>query len=65
MTPDHVNPERPWPHLDALRTATAAAGFELRERLTVHPEYVVAGHQWLDSGGGMSRRWRGPTALAT
>jgi len=32
VTPDHVNPERPWPHLDALRESTAAAGFELRAR---------------------------------
>ena len=48
LTPDHVNPERPWPHLDDLAAATAAAGFTLRERLTVHPEYVVAGEPWLD-----------------
>jgi len=52
LTPDHVNPERPWPSLDALRRLTAEAGFALRPRLTVHPEYVVtglAGHTaWLD-----------------
>ncbi len=48
VTPDHVNPERPWPHLDVLRAATAAAGFELRERLTVHPEYVRQPELWLD-----------------
>ena len=36
VTPDHVNPERPWPHLDALAHATAAAGFDLQPRLTVH-----------------------------
>src|SRR4051812_14557084 len=34
LTPDHVNPERPWPHLDELARATAAAGFTLTERLT-------------------------------
>ena len=37
LTPDHVNPERPWPHIDELRRVTAAAGFTLRERLTAHP----------------------------
>ena len=41
LTPDHVNPERPWPSLDRLRQVTAEGGFELRARLTVHPEYVV------------------------
>ncbi|MFT4009564.1 MAG: bifunctional FO biosynthesis protein CofGH [Nocardioidaceae bacterium] len=40
LTPDHVNPERPWPSLERLRDITAAAGFELRERLTAHPSYV-------------------------
>jgi FO synthase len=47
VTPDHVNPERPWPHLDALRESTAAAGFELRPRLTAHPRYVLSG-EWID-----------------
>jgi FO synthase len=48
VTPDHVNPERPWPELDRLAELTAAAGFELRERLTVHPEYALKGDPWLD-----------------
>ncbi|MFC3504522.1 bifunctional FO biosynthesis protein CofGH [Micromonospora krabiensis] len=48
LTPDHVNPERPWPHLDDLARRTAEAGFTLRERLTVYPEYVRAGDPWLD-----------------
>ncbi|KQT94075.1 2-phospho-L-lactate guanylyltransferase [Marmoricola sp. Leaf446] len=48
LTPDHVNPERPWPSLDRLREVTAAAGLSLRARLTVHPEYVVAGEPWID-----------------
>ncbi|WP_448059677.1 7,8-didemethyl-8-hydroxy-5-deazariboflavin synthase CofG [Cellulomonas hominis] len=43
LTPDHVNPERPWPHLDDLTRLTADAGYELRERLTAHPRYVTAG----------------------
>jgi FO synthase len=52
LTPDHVNPERPWPSLDRLREITAECGFDLAPRLTVHPEYVVAalsgGSPWLD-----------------
>ena len=48
LTPDHVNPERPWPSLDRLRDLTATCGFELRPRLTVHPEYVRHGEPWLD-----------------
>ncbi len=48
LTPDHVNPERPWPSLERLRELTAASGFELRARLTVHPEYVRQGEPWLD-----------------
>ena len=41
LTPDHINPERPWPGLAALRRATERAGLELRERLAVYPEYAV------------------------
>ena len=52
LTPDHVNPERPWPSLERLRSITAGCGFDLRARLTVHPEYVVGalqrGEAWLD-----------------
>lgn len=47
VTADHVNPERPWPALDTLREVTAASGFELRARLTAHPEYVQD-QRWLD-----------------
>jgi FO synthase len=48
LTPDHVNPERPWPSVERLRGITAECGLELRARLTVHPEYVVRGEPWLD-----------------
>ena len=48
LTPDHVNPERPWPHLDDLARITAESGFALRERLTVHPEFVRREEPWLD-----------------
>jgi FO synthase len=47
VTPDHVNPERPWPALDLLRSATEATGHTLAPRLTVYPEYVRDGDRWL------------------
>jgi FO synthase len=41
VTPDHVNPEKPWPSIEALHATTAAAGKRLRERLTVYPEFAA------------------------
>ena len=78
VTADHVNPERPWPALADLRAGTAAAGFELRARLTVHPGYVLAaraGEPWIDPrvrphvdalaepGTGLARPGAVPTGL--
>jgi FO synthase len=40
LTPDFINPEKPWPHLEQLRQRTEAKGFELRQRLPVYPEFV-------------------------
>ncbi|WP_375481047.1 bifunctional FO biosynthesis protein CofGH [uncultured Jatrophihabitans sp.] len=48
LTPDHVNPERPWPVIDELAARSAEAGFRLVERLTIYPDYVTAGEPWLD-----------------
>src|SRR3954468_9290983 len=48
LTPDHVNPERPWPQIEQLAAATEGCGFSLRERLTAYPSYVLAGEPWLD-----------------
>src|SRR6185437_16188399 len=47
VTPDHVNPERPWPALDALARATADAAKELVERLAIYPAYVARPERWL------------------
>ncbi|MHB8671703.1 MAG: 7,8-didemethyl-8-hydroxy-5-deazariboflavin synthase CofG, partial [Acidimicrobiales bacterium] len=44
LTPDHVNPERPWPAVEVLR----AASFVLTPRLTVHAEWAVAPERWVD-----------------
>src|SRR5258706_825677 len=46
LTPDHVNPERPWPAIDELAPHTARAGFTLPDRLTIYPPYL--GEPWLD-----------------
>jgi FO synthase len=46
LTIDWVNPEQPWPHLEELEARTVAAGFRLRPRLPVYPEYI--GPEWLD-----------------
>ncbi|MET7900212.1 bifunctional FO biosynthesis protein CofGH [Streptomyces sp. NPDC005355] len=48
LTPDHVNPERPWPQVDELAERSAAAGFQLRERLAVYPDFIQRGEPWLD-----------------
>jgi FO synthase len=49
LTPDHVNPESPWPQLEALRQNTASAGKLLQERLTIYPAYTFSPGEWLDS----------------
>jgi FO synthase len=40
LTPDYINPERPWPHLEELERRTVAAGETLVHRLPVYPEFV-------------------------
>ncbi len=48
LTPDHVNPERPWPNLDTLAEITAGTGYTLTERIAAQPKYVLAGNPWID-----------------
>ncbi|WP_174565428.1 bifunctional FO biosynthesis protein CofGH [Rhodococcoides yunnanense] len=48
LTPDHVNPERPWPNLDTLAELSAAAGYRLVERTAAQPQYILAGAPWID-----------------
>ncbi|WP_206509987.1 bifunctional FO biosynthesis protein CofGH [Rhodococcus sp. BGS-1C] len=48
LTPDHVNPERPWPNLDTLAELSSAAGYTLVERTAAQPQYVLAGSPWID-----------------
>lgn len=47
ISPDHVNPEAPWPHLERLAAETERAGFDLVERLTVYPRYIEERNKWL------------------
>lgn len=42
LTPDYINPEKPWPHLEQLRARTESKGFTLRQRLPVYPEFIPA-----------------------
>jgi FO synthase len=53
LTPDFINPEKPWPHLDELRKKTQAKGFELRQRLPVYPEFVCQQMARSASDGGL------------
>ncbi len=48
VTPDHVNPEAPWPEIPALERATASTGKQLVERLAVYPSYALAADRWQD-----------------
>jgi FO synthase len=48
VTPDHVNPEAPWPHLETLERATAATGRTLVERLAIGPAFARDPERWLD-----------------
>lgn len=71
VTPDHVNPEKPWPVVEALARHTAEAGKMLTERLAIHPDYLRDPERWLDprvrpsalrladaEGYGRQGRWR-------
>jgi FO synthase len=56
LTPDFINPEKPWPHLEQLRLRTEARGFKLEQRLPVYPEFF---QQVLRQPGLLADRVRG------
>jgi FO synthase len=56
VTPDHVNPEMPWPQLEELADRSGEQGFALTERLCVYPEWATRPDPWL------AGRMRGPVA---
>ena len=47
LTPDFINPEAPWPTLKILQEKSAAAGFVLKARLPIYPEYICQGEKFL------------------
>jgi len=47
LTPDFINPEAPWPALQSLREKSAAAGFQLKARLPIYPEFISQGERFL------------------
>ncbi len=49
VTPDHVNPEAPWPQLAQLAAATAAQGKVLTERLAIVPSFAARAERWCDA----------------
>jgi FO synthase len=50
VTIDYINPEAPWPHLEELQRRTEAAGYRLRERLCIYPEFVRERPDFLEPG---------------
>jgi 7,8-didemethyl-8-hydroxy-5-deazariboflavin synthase CofG subunit len=58
LTPDFINPEKPWPHLEQLRVRTEAKGFRLEQRLPVYPEFVP---QIVERGGVVAGRVQSAT----
>ena len=50
LTIDFINPEAPWPELEELRARTEAAGYALRERLCVYPEFIAERPEFFDPG---------------
>ncbi len=65
VTPDHVNPEAPWPHVERLTEQLASRGATLVERLTVYPSYIERRDEWIDSGlHGQVLRWSDGAGLA-
>ena len=65
VTPDHVNPEAPWPRLRDLERRTNEMGYELRERLTVYPRFALSPDPWIAGKmQGPVRRLAGPDGLA-
>ncbi len=73
VTQDHINPEAAWPKIDELAQVTQDAGFQLRERLTIYPRYLLErpdwvapriraqAQQWIDETGLVSQKFTTPS----
>jgi FO synthase len=65
LTPDFINPEAPWPALVTLQQKSAEAGFVLKARLPVYPEYIRQGEKFLSpSVLSYVEKWSGADYLA-
>jgi 7,8-didemethyl-8-hydroxy-5-deazariboflavin synthase CofG subunit len=47
LTPDFINPEAPWPALQRLQQKSGEAGFDLKARLPIYPEFIRRGDKFL------------------
>jgi len=63
LTIDHISPEAPWPKIEELREVTEEAGFELRERLAIYPEYATNDRFVRDSCRPLIERWTDDTGF--
>jgi len=62
-TIDHISPEAPWPKIEELREVTEEAGFELRERLAIYPEYATNERFVRDGCRPLMERWTDDTGF--
>ncbi len=63
VTKDHINPEAPWPNLVELKEVTDEAGFQLRERLAIYPEFAAQDRFVRDSCRANVERWTDESGL--
>ncbi|MGB2695624.1 MAG: 7,8-didemethyl-8-hydroxy-5-deazariboflavin synthase CofG [Dehalococcoidia bacterium] len=63
ITKDYISPEAPWPKIEELREVTEEAGFELRERLALYPEFVTNDRFVRDGGRPQVERWTDASGL--
>jgi FO synthase len=63
VTKDHINPEAPWPKLLELKQVTEEAGFELRERLALYPEFAKQDRFVRESCRPAIERWTDESGL--
>jgi FO synthase len=63
LTIDYISPEAPWPKVQELREVTEEAGFELRERLAIYPEFATNDRFVRDACRPNIERWTDESGL--
>jgi 7,8-didemethyl-8-hydroxy-5-deazariboflavin synthase CofG subunit len=63
LTIDYISPEAPWPKVEELRGVTEEAGFELRERLAIYPEFATNDRFVRDGCRPQIERWTDESGL--